>query len=356
MAGMTATPPPPLPAPQPLASSDAGVVPPWRIAIVGAGAIGGLIGFRLASRGHPVSLLARGATLAALHRHGLRLAAVDGVQSVAVAASDDPADLGVQDLVVLAVKAPALPVLAPTLGPLVGPHTLVLSAMNGVPWWFLDGLGEATAGFSLPAVDPDGGIAASLPAARTLGGVVHLAASAPEPGLVQPRMGDHLIVGEPSGGSSERVEALARTLRDAGFRVDVSPRIQRDVWFKLWGNLTMNPLSALCGATADRILDDELVRGFATRCMQEAAAVGARIGLPIDTDPEDRHAVTRKLGAFRTSMLQDVDAGRPVELDALVGAVRDLARQVQVPTPAIDALFGLARLHARTHGLYPAAR
>lgn len=347
-AATTASPPRPSP-PEPPPGG------PRRVAVVGAGAIGGLIAHRLASRGHAVSLLARGATLAALRRHGLRLATDDGVRACAVQACDDPAALGAHDLVVIALKAPALPALAPTLAPLLHDDTLVMTAMNGLPWWFLHGLGPATAGLSLPAVDPDGATARALPAARTLGCVVHLAATSPEPGVVRPRMGDHLIVGDPAGGVTPRAQALAGLLRDAGFRVDASERIQRDVWFKLWGNLTMNPLSAVTGATADRLLDDELVRGFASACMREAAEVGARIGLPIDTDPEERHAVTRRLGAFRTSMLQDVDAGRPVELDALVAAVRDLARQVSVATPAIDALFGIARLHARVRGLYPQA-
>ena len=333
-----------------------------RVGIVGAGAIGGLFGFRLTDAGNDVSVLARGATLAALSRHGLRLRDAQGLRSRPVRASDAPASLGVQDVVVVAVKAPALLALAPTLEPLIGPQTLVLSAMNGVPWWFFDGLGWPPGSDApgndppeLPSIDPGGVLRASFPRERTLGCVVHLSVAAPEPGVVEPRMGNALIVGEPGGRPSPRLTALVALLRGAGFDVEASARIQRDVWYKLWGNMTMNPLSAITGATADRILDDGLVRAFASRCMREAAEVGAAIGLPVDADPEERHAVTRKLGRLRTSMQNDVDARRPVELDALVGAVRDIARLAGVATPEIDTLFGLARLHARVLGLYPDA-
>jgi len=343
-----------------------------KIGIVGAGAIGGLFGFRLASAGHDVSLLARGATLAALTRDGLRLRDGDTLHSLPVRAADSPAALGRQDLVVVAVKAPALPELAPTLSPMIGPESLVLSAMNGIPWWFFDGLGwrpgngvpgdgaprnvaQGSAEPVIDSIDPGGVLRASFPRERTLGCVVHLSAAATGPGIVEPRMGNALIVGEPHGTSSQRLAMLAAVLRDAGFDVETSPRIQRDVWYKLWGNMTMNPLSAITNATADRILDDPLVRAFASRCMREAAAVGTAIGLPIDADPDERHAVTRKLGRLRTSMQNDVEARRPVELDALVGAVRDIARLAGVATPEIDTLFGLARLHARVLGVYPEA-
>ena len=271
-----------------------------------------------------------------------------------VKAAAQAAELGTQDVVVVALKAQALPGLAPSLAPLVGSGTVVLGAMNGVPWWFFDGFGGPCAGLSLHSVDPGGAIARALPPAQTLGCVVHLSAASPQPGIVQPRMGNRLIVGDPAGGRTPRADAMADLLGQAGFDVEVSDLIQRDVWFKLWGNMTMNPLSAITGATSDRLLDDELVRGFASRCMLEAQAIGERIGLAVPGTPEERHAVTRKLGAMRTSMLQDVDAGKPVELDALVTAVREIAQHLGLQTPSIDALLGLARLHARVHGLYPA--
>jgi 2-dehydropantoate 2-reductase len=200
-----------------------------------------------------------------------------------------------------------------------------------------------------PSVDPGGAIARALPPAQTLGCVVHLSAVSPQPGVVQHRVGERLIVGATGAAPAGAVTDL---LQGAGFAVETADPIQREVWFKLWGNMTMNPLSAITGATTDRILDD-LVRAFASRCMEEAKAIGERIGIPITSTPEERHAVTRKLGAMRTSMLQDVDAGKAVELDAIVGAVREIAQHLATPTPSIDTLLGLARLHARVRGLYP---
>jgi 2-dehydropantoate 2-reductase len=260
--------------------------------------------------------------------------------------------MGPQDLLVLALKAPALAAVVPTLSPLIGPHTLVLTAMNGVPWWFTHGLGGALDGQNLQSVDPGGVLAAALPAAQVVGCVVHASCSTDAPGVVRHHFGNGLIVGEPAGAASERVQALAALLVKAGFAATVSERIQRDIWFKLWGNMTVNPISALTGATTDRIMGDPLVRGFVSAVMLEARSVGEKIGLPIDQQPEDRHAVTLKLGAFKTSMLQDVEARKPVELDALVGAVRELGQLTNTPTPHTDALLGLARLQASTLGLY----
>ncbi|WP_028311721.1 2-dehydropantoate 2-reductase [Derxia gummosa] len=327
-----------------------------KIAIVGAGAIGGLIGTRLAAAGHEVGALARGATLAALRAHGWRLETAAGRVTAPVAgASDRAADLGAQDLVVIALKATALGAVVPTLGPLIGPHTLILPAMNGVPWWFCAGL----PGFDAPlaSVDAGGAISAALPVGQVIGCVVHASASVDAPGLVRHRMGQGLIVGEAAGGRSARAQALADVLAAAGFDVTHSASVRRDVWYKLWGNMTMNPVSAITGATIDRVLGDPLVRAFCSAAMDEAAAIGARIGCAIDQSADDRHAVTARLGAFRTSMLQDVDAGRPIELDAIVGAVREIGARLGIATPATDAIFGLARVFAQARGLYapPAA-
>ncbi|MEW6706782.1 MAG: 2-dehydropantoate 2-reductase [Pseudomonadota bacterium] len=327
-----------------------------KVCIYGAGAIGGWIGARLAlGRLAQVSAVARGATLAALRLHGWRLVEDGAVRSAAVAgASSDPRELGVQDLVVVAVKGPAMGEVARQIGPLLGPHTVVVPAMNGIPWWFTEGLPGAAGAEPLASVDAGGRIAAAIPAAQVIGCVVHAAALVREPGLVEHRMGRGLVLGEPGGASTPRLQALVRLLREAGFEATESPHIRRDVWFKLWGNLTMNPVSMLTGATADRILDDPLVREFCSSAMREAAAIGRRIGCEIEQPPEERHAVTRKLGAIKTSMLQDAEAGRMLELDAIVAAVRELGERVGVPTPTIDALFGLARLAARVRGLYPA--
>jgi 2-dehydropantoate 2-reductase len=325
-----------------------------KVAIVGAGAIGGWIGVHLARAGAQLSVLARGDTLAAVQKNGLQLHQGGELHTVPVKASNDAATLGVQDLVVISVKAPALATVAQQVGPLIGPDTVVLTAMNGVPWWFLQGFGGPVQGQSLRSVDPQGAIARALPAPHIIGGVVHASCSTDAPGVIRHHFGDGLIVGEPSGQATARVQALHALLQQAGFTATLSPQIQKDIWYKLWGNMTVNPVSAITGATTDRILDDELVRGFISHVMLEAKAIGERIGIPIAQEPEDRHAVTRKLGAFKTSMLQDVQAGKPVELDALVGAVRELGQLTGVATPFTDALLGLSRLHASGLGLYPA--
>ena len=256
-----------------------------------------------------------------------------------------------QDVVVVAVKAQSMASVAASIGPLLGPSTSVLSTLNGVPWWFLDGFGGPAAGAQLDSVDPGGLIAAALPASRVIGGTVHLSASSPAPGVVNWRAGNGLIIGELSGGDSARLSALAPVLRAAGFDVTVSDRIRDDVWYKLWGNLTLNPICAITGATSGPALDDDLVREFCSAAMLEAREIGNRLGCPIAQTPEDRHAVTRKLGDFTPSMLQDARAGRPLELDALTGAVRELGALVGVPTPYVDALHGLARLYVQAAGV-----
>jgi 2-dehydropantoate 2-reductase len=326
-----------------------------KVCIYGVGAIGGFIGTRLALAGEcQVSAVARGATLAALRQHGLQLRQGGELLAAPVQASDDPATLGVQDLVVIAVKAPALGAVAAHIAPLIGPNTLVLPAMNGVPWWFAAGA-PALGSEPLHSIDPGGCIAAAIPAGQVIGCVVHASTWTSAPGLVEHKMGQGLIIGEPLGGASARVQALAGLLQRAGFDTTASADVRRDIWYKLWGNMTMNPLTAITGATVDRVLDDPLTRGFCTAAMAEAAAVGARIGCTIAQTPEDRHQITRKLGAFKTSMLQDVEAGRAIELDALVTVVQEIAQRVGVATPTINALLGLARLHGRVRGLYPEA-
>jgi 2-dehydropantoate 2-reductase len=324
-----------------------------KVCIVGAGAIGGWLGAGLARAGCDVSFLARGATLAALQTQGLKLqSGAQPGQTHVVQASNSAAELGVQDLVIIAVKAPALREVARQIAPLLGKDTVVLTAMNGVPWWFLQGFGGSLANHSLDSVDATGDIATAIPANHIVGGVVHASCSVASPGVIRHAFGNKMIVGEPSGQISPRVTALAALLEAAGFEAPIAGQIQRDIWFKLWGNMTMNPVSAITGATSSQVLDDDLVRGFCSKVMLEAKEIGARLGMPIDQQPEDRHAVTRKLGSFKTSMLQDVEAGKAVELDALVGAVRELGQLTHVATPYTDALLGLARLHARVRGLY----
>ena len=329
-----------------------------KIAVVGLGAVGGafagLLGTLPPSKKVQLSAIARGKALTALQTQGLVWTDASGqTRQVALTASDDPADLGPQDVVIVAVKGPSLADVAPTIQKLLTPHTVVLVAMNGVPWWFFDGLGGACDGLKLSVLDPQGMIAKCIPTSQVLGCVVHFSAQSPSAGVVQNMKGNQLIIGEPAGGVSARAQALADCLSAAGFDVKVSSRIQQDIWFKLWGNMTMNPVSALTGAPCDQILDDDLVRSFCSAVMLEAQAIGAHIGCDIAQAPEDRHAVTRKLGSFKTSMLQDVEHDRQIELDTLLGAVRAIGQHLQMPTPSIDALYGLTRLMARTRGLYP---
>jgi 2-dehydropantoate 2-reductase len=323
-----------------------------KVCVVGAGAIGTFIGLHLARTGCEMSALARGATAAALRAHGFRFQQ-DGARLTApVRVAESASALGPHDLVVVTVKAPALPAVAGSMAALLGPETTVLPAMNGVPWWFFHGLGGPHEGAAVRAVDPEGRIAAAIPVRHVVGCVVHATCSVVEPGLVRHGFGRGLIIGEPGGGVSARVTALADRLAAAGFETTVSKRIQADVWYKLWGNMTMNPMSALTGATSDRLLDDPLLDRFTLAIMAEAATIGAKIGCPIGQSGEERNAVTRKLGAFKTSMLQDVEAGRPLEIDALLTAVSEIGERVGVPTPGTDALLGLTRVFAAGRGLY----
>ena len=309
-----------------------------RIAIVGLGAIGGWVAARLQLAGSEVAALAHGEADERL----IELHDETGSERVPIRCAEAKA-LGPQRLVVIAVKAPALAEAAEAARPLIGPETLVVPLLNGVPWWFLRGE-------RIAAVDPHGRIAAALPLAQTIGAVMHASVSR-DGGAVRVQHADRLLLGEPDGGESARVTELARLFGWAGFRTEAVADIRRDIWYKLWGNLTFNPLSALTGATGDRLLAEPGVRGFILACMTEAAAVGAAAGCPIAESGEDRLAVTERLGAFRTSMLQDVEAGRAIELEALVGAVREIARRMRVATPNVDALYGMTRLFAEGRGL-----
>jgi 2-dehydropantoate 2-reductase len=331
------------------------------VAVIGAGAIGGWLALKLHQSGVAVTVLARGATLAALQKDGLHLLsnaeqtnAVDIGQSTKSVLESSKTF----DLIVVAVKAPAMRAVAAEIAPLLHASSMVLSAMNGVPWWFMQGFGGQHAGAVLQSVDARGEIAALIPAHQILGAVVHASLSTSAPGRVVHHFGNGLIVGDPQspgGVPTPRAQAVAALFANAGIDATASAHIQRDIWYKLWGNMTMNPISAITGATADKVLADDLVRGFTTAVMLEAKAIGEQIGLPIAQVPEDRHAITAKLGAFKTSMLQDVQAGRAIELDAMLGAVRELGCVVGVATPHTDALLGLTRLMARERGLYPPA-
>jgi 2-dehydropantoate 2-reductase len=324
-----------------------------KIGVIGAGAIGGWMAAKLALAGEAVSVLARGETLATIQARGITLIEGSNALSASVRASSNVHELGVQDVVIVSVKAPSLAEVASQISPMLGAETIVLSAMNGVPTWFFSREDRPLCGMKLLTIDRDGAIGKVISPERTIGCVVHASCSVDAPGVVRHKMGNKLIIGEARGSTTARLNKLAATLSNARFEAIISDDIQKDIWFKLWGNMTMNPISAITGATGDKILDDNLVRAFCSRVMREAQAIGAKIGVEIADSPEDRHAVTRKLGAFKTSMLQDVESRRAVELDALVSAVREIGEHVSVATPNIDAMLGLARLHARVRDLYP---
>lgn len=315
----------------------------FKVCIVGLGAIGGWMAAHLQRvEGLSVCALARGETLEIVRERGLRLDSGEDSWRAPLRVSDDAAELGPQDLVILAVKGPAIAGVAAQVAQLCGPDTRVLTALNGLPWWFTAGL--AVPGLTLKCVDPEGYVSLLIPPERVIGCVVHASCFVEAPGHVRHVMGKGLLIGEAVGGSSPAVDALATLLGNAGFDAKAAESIQRDAWYKLWGNMTTNPVSALTRATTDRILADDLVREFTTAIMLEAAEVGERIGCPISQTPQDRHAITRSLGAFKTSMLQDIEAGRAIEVDALLEAPRELAQQLGVATPMLDALLGLTRL------------
>jgi 2-dehydropantoate 2-reductase len=322
-----------------------------KFCVVGAGAIGGTIAALLTRCGATVSMVARGRTLAALKRDGLRLI-IDGEMFQApIQVSEDPSELGVQDYVIIAAKAPALPDIARRIGPLLGPETAVVTAMNGVPWWFFLNAKGRFAGRQLKAIDPDGTIARAIRTDSVIGCIVYIAASAGAPGVIRHQSGRGLVVGEPDNRLTPRLARLADWLRRAGFDCRESPEIQRDIWLKLWANLCMNPISLLTTATSDRIIDDPLLLRLCVSMMEEAGQIGAAIGVSDSPPVEKIIGNIRGLGAFKMSMLQDVERGKPVEIDALLTVTHDIGLLAGVPTPFIDAVLGLARLRANSLGL-----
>lgn len=323
-----------------------------RFCIYGAGAVGGFLAFRLAQAGNEVAVVARGAHLAAIRNEGLGLETREGgLSRLRLAASDDPAALGPQDCVILAVKQPALPEIAGRLAPLLGPETLVVPAINGIPWWFFDGFGGPLAGTSLCAVDPAGLTARHIDARRVIGCVVHIAGSVGAPGVIRHGFGERFILGEPSGRMTPRLAQLSEAMIAAGLRAEQTAEIQRAIWAKLWGNITYNPISALTRATSRQMQDDPLIMELFRGVMIEVAEIGRRIGIEIGMTPDERIAIARQLGDFKTSMLQDLEAGRALEIDGLVSAVIEIAEKVAVPAPLTRALLGLTRLLAANLGL-----
>jgi len=326
---------------------------PRRIGIVGAGAIGGHFAARLAAAGHSVSMLARGATLRALRTNGLVYSSAGTpARATAVVAHERSEDLGPQELVVIAVKSQALPGLAETLVPLIGPDTVVLPVGNGLPWWYFLVPGQPLAGLRLSSVDPQGTIERALPLDQVLGGSVMASCSSSAPGVVVHHSGGRVLLGEPGGDVSPRVQEWADVLSTAGLQASVSSDIRADLWVKLLGNVCANPLSLLTQAGTDCLIDEPGTRMIFERLMQECLALGRRVGLTLDIDVEKRIAQTRQLGAIKSSMLQDLEAGRSVELDAIIGAPLECATRVDFPTPLMQTVFALARMRAMQAGLY----
>ena len=320
-----------------------------RFTIVGAGAIGGWLGGGLAKAGHDVGVLARGATLAALRRDGLRIREGDSESVHAVHADDDPTTLAGADCVVVGLKAQDVAGLAPKIAALLGPSSSVLTIQNGLPWWFLDG--SPLADRTLDSIDPGGATARAIPIAHAIGGVVHGSTRVEAPGVIRIAKVDRLLLGEPRGGGSDRLTALSAAFRDGGVNAIAVDDIRTELWAKLWGNMNMNPISALTQAGASDMLGNPLLRELAAGMMREMAAVGAKLALKLPMGVEERIAVTERLGNFRTSMLQDLDAARPLEIEPLLGVIVELAEAVEVPAPLSRGVLGLTRQLAASRGL-----
>lgn len=324
-----------------------------KICIFGAGAIGGYLGAKLAQTDAEVSLVARGPHLEAMQKGGLRLIE-DGTESrVPVVATDDPAALGPQDYVVITLKAHSVPPVVDRLQPLLGPGTTVVWGVNGLPWWYFHRLGGPLEGTRLDSVDPGGVLWDGLGPERMLGCVVYPAAEVAEPGVVRHIEGNRFSLGEPDGSRSERALALSSAFSAAGLRAPVRPRLRDEIWVKLWGNLSFNPISALTLATLDVLCTDPGTREVARRMMLEAQAIGEALGVKFPIDVERRIDGGAAVGAHRTSMLQDLEAGRPMEIGALVRSVQELGGIVGQPTPTIDTVLALVTLRARVAGLLP---
>jgi 2-dehydropantoate 2-reductase len=317
-----------------------------RITVFGAGAIGGTIAALLAGTESEVAVVARGAHLAAIRERGLTLEAGDRTSTLRVTAVEDPAALGPQDLVIIAAKAHATAAAAPGIAKLLHRDTVLLPAQNGIPWWYSYRSGDALDGTLIAAADPGGRLREILDPARVIGCVVYMAAAVPEPGVVRQTGSSFLIIGEPDGTSSERLGRVAACLSRGGIRIETTSRIRDAIWTKLWGNVSFNPVSLLTGATMARMLEDPGVHALLRTAMREMQAVAERLGIRFEQDADARLDGARRLGHFKTSMLQDYEAGRPIEIEALVGSVIELGRRVGEATPILDALYALTRLRA----------
>lgn len=323
-----------------------------KICIFGAGAIGGYMGAKLAQAGADVSLVARGPHLKAMRENGLRLIEEEGETTVKVTASDNAADLGPQDYVIVTLKAHSVPPVVPKIQPLIGENTTIVSGVNGVPWWYFHKVGGPLEGTRLASVDPGNAQWDGFGPDRVLGCVVYPAAEVIEPGVVKHIEGNRFSLGEPDGSKSERAVALSQALTAAGLKAPVRPKIRDEIWVKLWGNLSFNPISALTHATLDVLCTDPGTREVARNMMLEAQEIAEKLGVKFPIDVDRRIQGGADVGAHRTSMLQDLDQGRPMEIDALVGSVQELGRVTETPTPTIDTVLALVALRGKVGGLY----
>ncbi|WP_417519998.1 2-dehydropantoate 2-reductase [Minwuia sp.] len=325
-----------------------------KICIYGAGAIGGYVGAMLARQGAEVSLIARGPHLAAMKANGLRLEVGDESFTVHPRLTDDPAELGPQDYVLLTMKAHGVRAIADAMQPLLGPDTAVVTAQNGLPWWYFYGLEGPYRDQRLESCDPGGELWDKIGPERAIGSVVWQAAEVPEPGVVKLGYGERLSLGEPNGGKTERIAALSKALIAAGVKAPVRPNLRNEIWTKLWGNLSFNPVSALTGATLEAMAGDDGVRSVITQMMSEAQTIGEKLGVKFPMTVEKRISTARAVGAHKTSMLQDLEGGRTMEIEPIIGSVAELGRITDTPTPAIDIVYNLVVMRAREAGCYAA--
>jgi 2-dehydropantoate 2-reductase len=321
-----------------------------KIAIIGAGAIGGLVGAKLALAGEHVTFLVRGANLEALRANGIKLVLHDGTEHVArsIVATNDYAAAGVQDIVVLAMKAHQVEAVLPQLPHLIGPQTVIVPMQNGIPFWYFHQHGGELAGSVVRTVDPNGALMAQIPADKVLGCVVYPASELTAPGVVRHIEGDRFPIGELDGSTSERATRVSECFTRAGFKAPVLDNVRSEMWLKLWGNLTFNPISALSHSTLADICQYPLTRELAASMMREAQAIANKLGIEFRVPLEKRIAGAEKVGKHKTSMLQDVEAGRAPEVDALIGSVVELGRLTNTPTPHIDTVYALVKLLARS--------
>jgi 2-dehydropantoate 2-reductase len=322
-----------------------------KICIFGAGAIGGLMGAKLAAKGDvDVTFIARGPHLAAMRENGVKLISEGTEQIVHPRCVESAEEAGPQDYVLVTLKAHSLPSAAKQMQPLLGTDTAIVSAVNGIPWWYFHGLGGAYEGRIVQSVDPEGQVSALLPPSRAIGCIVYPAAEVTAPGVIEHSYGDRFSLGEPDGSRSPRAQALSEALIAAGFKAPVRPKIRDELWVKLWGNMAFNPISALTTATLDVLTGDEGQRGVARAMMLEGQRVAEALGVRFAIDVDKRIAGAAEVGAHKTSMLQDLERGRPMEIEALLGAVVELADWVGEAAPISRTVLALVRARARAAG------